>query len=72
MNQDGLKLDGPNQLKIYADVNILGETVHIIKENAEVLVVANMGLGLEVNADESKYMVMSGDQICRAKSQYKN
>jgi len=72
VNQDGLKLDGPNQLKIYADVNILGETVHTIKENAEVLVVANMGLGLEVNADESKYMVMSGDQICRAKSQYKN
>jgi len=72
VNQDGLKLDGPNQLKIYVDVNILGEIVHTIKENAEVLVVANMGLGLEVNADESKYMVMSGDQICRAKSQYKN
>ena len=72
MNQDGLKLDGPNQLKIYVDVNILGEIVHTIKENAEVLVVANMGLGLEVNADESKYMVMSGDQICRTNSQYKN
>ena len=72
VNQDGLKLDGPNQLKIYVDVNILGEIVHTIKENAEVLVVANMGLGLEVNADESKYMAMSRDQICRTKSQYKN
>jgi len=31
-----------------------------------------MGLGLEVNADESRYMVMSGDEICRTNSQYKN
>jgi hypothetical protein len=36
------------------------------------LVVASMGLRLEVNADESKYLVMSRDQICRTKSQYKN
>ena len=36
VNQDGLKLSGTRQLLIYADdVNILGESVHTIQENAE-------------------------------------
>jgi gamma-glutamylcyclotransferase (GGCT)/AIG2-like uncharacterized protein YtfP len=33
-----------------------------IKENAEALVVATKEIGLEVNADKTKYMVMSQDQ----------
>jgi len=41
------------------DVNILGGSIHIIKENAEALVVATKVIGLEVNADETKYIVMS-------------
>ena len=41
VNQDGLKLNGTHQLLAYADdVNILGESIHIVKENAEALVVA--------------------------------
>jgi hypothetical protein len=41
MNQDGLKLNGTHQLLAYADdVNILGGSVHTVKENADVLVVA--------------------------------
>jgi hypothetical protein len=41
VNQDGLKLNGTHQLLAYADdVNILGGSVHIVKENAEALVVA--------------------------------
>ena len=40
-------------------VNILGGSVHIIKENAETLVVASKEIGLEINADKAKYMVMS-------------
>ena len=38
---------------------ILGGSVHTIKENAESLVVASKEIGLEVNADKTKYMVMS-------------
>jgi len=58
-----LKLNGTHQLLVYADdVNILGESVHTVKKNAETLLVANKETGLEVNADETKYMVMSRDQ----------
>jgi hypothetical protein len=37
----------------------LGGSVHTVKDNAEALLVATMESGLEVNADKSKYMVMS-------------
>ena len=33
-----------------------------VKENAEALLVATKEIGLEVNADKTKYMVMSQDQ----------
>jgi hypothetical protein len=63
VNQDGLKLNGTHQLLAYADdVNILGESVHTVKENAEALVVATKETGLEVNANKTKYMIMSRDQ----------
>ena len=60
VNQDGLTLNGTHQLLAYADgVIILGGSVHTVKENAEALVVATKEIGLEVNADKTKYMVMS-------------
>jgi len=63
VNQDGLKLNGTHQLLVYADdVNILGGSVHTIKEKAEALVVASKEIGLEVNAYITKYVVMSRDQ----------
>jgi hypothetical protein len=43
----------------------LGGSVHTVKENAEALVVATIEIGLEVNADITKYMVMSQDQTTR-------
>jgi len=58
-----LKLNGTHQLLVYADgVNILGGSVYTIKRNREAIVVASKETGLEVNADKTKYMVMSGDQ----------
>ena len=63
MNQDGLKLNGTHHLLAYADdVNILGRSAHTVKENTEALAVATKETGLEVNADKTKYMVMSRDQ----------
>jgi hypothetical protein len=40
----------------------LGGSVQTVKENAEALVVATKEIGLEVNADKTKYMVMARDQ----------
>jgi hypothetical protein len=62
-NQEGLKLNGTHQLLVYADgVNILGGSVHAIKKNTEALVVTGREIGLEVNAEKTKYMVMSRNQ----------
>jgi hypothetical protein len=48
---------------VYADdVNILGGSVHSVKGNTEGLVVANKEIGLEINADKTKYMVISKDR----------
>jgi hypothetical protein len=58
-----LKLNGTQQLLVYADdVNILGGGVHFKQRNTETLVVTSKKIGLEVNANKTKYMVMSGDQ----------
>jgi len=48
---------------VYADdINILGGSVHTTKKNTESLVVASKEIELEVNADTTKYMVMSREQ----------
>jgi len=58
-----LKLNGTLKLLAYADdVNILGGSVHNVKENAEGLVVATKEIRLEVNADKTKYMIMSRER----------
>jgi hypothetical protein len=51
-----------SDLRMQCDVNILGGSTHTVKENAEALVVATMEIGLEVNADKSKYIIVSRDQ----------
>jgi hypothetical protein len=48
---------------VYADdVNILGGSVQTVKENVEALVVVTKEIGLEVNCDKTKCMVMFPDK----------
>ena len=52
--QDSLKLYGAHQLLVHADaVQILGGSIHGIKKNTEILVVASNEIGIEVNADKT-------------------
>jgi len=39
VNQDGIKLNDIHQLVVFADVNILGESLHTIQEHEKALVV---------------------------------
>jgi hypothetical protein len=58
-----LKLNRTHQHLVYADdFNILGGRIHTIRKNTEALLIASKEIGLEVNADKTKYMVMSRDQ----------
>jgi len=63
-----MKLNGRpiHQRLVYVDdVNILGGSVHIIKRNTEALVFASKDTGQDVNADKTKYIVMSRDKNAR-------
>jgi protein associated with RNAse G/E len=63
VNQDVLKQNSIRQLLTYADdVNILGGSIHTLKENTEAVVAATRETELEESADKTKYMVMSRDQ----------
>jgi hypothetical protein len=58
-----LKLNGTHQFLVDVDdVNILSGSVSIILKNTETLIFASKKIRLEVNADKTKYIVMSRDQ----------
>jgi hypothetical protein len=62
-NQEGMKLSGTHQLLVYAAaVNMLVGSIHTLRKNTEALVIARTEIGLEVNAEKMKYIVMSQDQ----------
>jgi hypothetical protein len=59
-NQVSLELNGTLQLVVYTDdINLLGNSINTIKENTETLLVASKDVGLEINAEKTKYMIMS-------------
>ena len=60
----GLELNGKHQFLVYADnVNMLGENLQTIRENAEIFIKASKNIGLEVNSEKTKYMITFRLQI---------
>jgi hypothetical protein len=59
-------LNGTHQLLFHAnDINLLGHSVSTIKENIETFLGASRDVGLEINAEKTKYMIMSRHQNSR-------
>jgi hypothetical protein len=57
-NQKGVNLNGTHQLLICTDdVNILSRSTYSVKKNTDLLV-ASIEIGIVVNAEEIRYMVV--------------
>jgi cell division protein YceG involved in septum cleavage len=59
-NQEGLILNGTHQLMAYADdVNIVEENIDTIQRNTKALLDVSKEVGLEVNPEKTKYVLVS-------------
>jgi hypothetical protein len=59
-NQEGLILNGTHQLLAYADeVNIVGENIDTTQNITKALTDAGKEVGLEVNPEKIKHMLVS-------------
>jgi hypothetical protein len=62
-NQVGLKFNVTHQLLAYADdVNLQGDNIDTIKKNTDILIDASKEVGLEINVEKTKYMLLSRHQ----------
>jgi hypothetical protein len=62
-NQVGLKLIGTHQLLAYSDdLNLLGDNTDAIKKNTETSIDGSKEVGLGINVQKTKYMLLSRHQ----------
>jgi hypothetical protein len=62
-NQVGLNLNGTHQFLAFADnVSLLGDNQDTIEKNTETLIDASKEIGLEINVEKTKYMLLSCHQ----------
>jgi hypothetical protein len=68
-NEVGLKIYWTHQLLVYADdVNLLGDDIDTTKKNTGTLIDARKEVGLEINAEETKY---EGESVNRTQMEVK-
>jgi hypothetical protein len=59
-NQEKMNLNGKHQFPVYAeDVTLLVESINIIMRNIDALLDAVKGVGIGVNSQKTRYMLMS-------------
>jgi hypothetical protein len=61
-DQVRLKLNGTHLLAYADDVKLLGDNIDTIKKNTETLIDASKAVGLEINVEKTKYMLLSRHQ----------
>jgi hypothetical protein len=62
-NEVGLKLNGTHQRLVYADdLNVWGDNIDTIKEKTGTRIDASKEVSVEVNAEKTKYMLLSHRQ----------
>jgi len=53
-------MNGSHHLLVYGgDINFLGDSISILKENTDTFLDASKDVGLEINAEKTKYVIMS-------------
>jgi hypothetical protein len=68
-NQVGINLNGTHHLLVYADdVNLLGGNINSTKKNTETLTDSKEEVGLEVNAEKTKYILLVSSPECTGKN----
>jgi hypothetical protein len=56
----GLELSGTHQLLVYGDdINLLSDSINTTNENTGTLLESSRDIGLEINTEKTKYMIMS-------------
>jgi hypothetical protein len=62
----GLKLNGTHQLLVDADdVHLLGDNIDTIKKNTQTLIDASKEVGLRVNTEKTKCMLLNRHENAR-------